>query len=204
MRTNNYDKMVADARKIFLTYDQQKMTEKFHLKTDDGYLYLCFIGREYRVGRLDGVIDGQAANGWERAGFDEAMSIYDMLCYSVKRPELSGQYVTLESLNRVHGRGIQSGSMYREYAEYFDGKTEALKKACEVLGGVPGEKGDVCFVIPVFDFFPLCLRFWESDEDFPASLQFFMDRNALDFLHFETLWYIVSYLCDRLKTYMEQ
>ena len=203
MRTNNYDKMVADARKIFLTYDQKKMTEKFHLKTDKGYLYLRFIGREYRLTLADGVLDRQAAGGWERAGFDETMSIYDMLCYSTERPELSGQYVILESLSRVHGRGVQSGDMYRTYAEYFDGRTDALKKACEALGGIPGEKGDVSFLIPVFDFFPVCVRFWESDEDFPASLQFFMDRNALDFLHFETLWYVVSCLCGRLKAYME-
>ena len=50
----------------------------------------------------------------------------------------------------------------------------------------------------VFDFFPVCVRFWDADEEFPASLQFFWDAGALDFLYYETLWYVMGELLDRL------
>lgn len=204
MRTNNYDRMVDDARRLFLDYDQKKMTEKFHLESDEDCLYIRFIGQMYQVSRKTGMVTCRDGSAEHKAGFNEAMSIYDILCSSAEKPELSGQFVTLESLNRVQGRGIQTGSMYREYAEYFDDRPEVLLRACEMLGGIPGEKGDVSCVIPVFDFFPVCVRFWESDEDFPASLQFFLDRNALDFMHFETLWYVISFLCARLKACAEK
>ena len=44
--------------------------------------------------------------------------------------------------------------------------------ACRALGGTPGSRGDVSLRIPVFEFFPTELRFWEADEEFPAQLQF--------------------------------
>ena len=47
---------------------------------------------------------------------------------------------------------------------------------------------------------PVCLRFWESDEEFPASLQIFVDKNILDFMHYETLMFAVTHLLNRLKS----
>ena len=54
------------------------------------------------------------------------------------------------------------------------------------------------YTLDVFDFFPGCVRFWDADEEFPASLQFLWDANALDFLYYETLWYVMGEVLDRL------
>ena len=54
------------------------------------------------------------------------------------------------------------------------------------------------YIIDVFDFFPVCVRFWDADEEFPASLQFLWDANALDFLYYETLWYVMDELIGLL------
>ena len=48
--------------------------------------------------------------------------------------------------------------------------------------------------------FPLILRFWEADEEFPASLQALVDRNTLDFLRYETLMFALDYVVKRLNT----
>lgn len=51
----------------------------------------------------------------------------------------------------------------------------------------------------MFPFLPLILRFWDSDEDFLASLQILVDENILDYMHYETLMFAISHLLNRLK-----
>ena len=41
-------------------------------------------------------------------------------------------------------------------------------------------------------------RFSESDEDFDAEIQFLWDENTLQYMHFETLWYVMSHIVRRL------
>ena len=48
----------------------------------------------------------------------------------------------------------------------------------------------------------MILRFWESDDEFPASLQILVDKNILDFMHYETLMFAMSHVLRRLKEEM--
>ncbi len=64
------------------------------------------------------------------------------------------------------------------------------------------ETGDVSYELHLFPFLPMILRFWESDEDFPASLQILVDKNILDYMHYETLMFAISHLLNRLKDEM--
>ena len=53
---DNYEKQVYTGRKLFLKYDQDKLIEKYGLKHDEEYLYLKYIGTEYRIDRrMDGL-----------------------------------------------------------------------------------------------------------------------------------------------------
>lgn len=58
--------------------------------------------------------------------------------------------------------------------------------------------GDVSFLLPVFDFFPVWFQFWDADEEEPASLRFLWDQQTLRYLHYETLWYIMMHILDQL------
>ena len=51
----------------------------------------------------------------------------------------------------------------------------------------------------MFAFLRLSLRFWESDEDFPASLQISVGKNILDYMHYETLMFVITRMLNRLK-----
>ena len=55
----------------------------------------------------------------------------------------------------------------------------------------------------LFSFLPVIVRFWDSDEEFPATLQLLADKNILDYMHYETLMFALSYLLDRLKSEMD-
>lgn len=46
------------------------------------------------------------------------------------------------------------------------------------------------------------MRFWEADEEFPASLQILVDKNILDYMHYETLMFALTHLFRRLKEEM--
>lgn len=53
---SNYEKMKNSMSKTFLQYDREKMIQKFSLKYDSAYLYLTFIGHEYRIHRYTGTV----------------------------------------------------------------------------------------------------------------------------------------------------
>lgn len=74
--------------------------------------------------------------------------------------------------------------------------------ACISLSGKELEKGDVSFKLNLFPFLPIIIRFWEADDEFPASLQILADRNTLDYMHYETLMFALTHLFSRLKEEM--
>ncbi len=192
----NYDKMQEQARQLFRSYDPNKLRARLSLSEDPGGIPIRFLGETYLVRASDGeVVDARG----EKAPFDAAMSIYDVLCRSEKTPVLSGAWVPTMELHHIMGSNSVHEDLGQGDAAFFSGRTEALAAACRALGGTPGSRGDLSFRIPIFDFFPAELRFWEADEEFPAQLQIFWDANALDFAHYETLWYMAAALKARLR-----
>ncbi len=193
---DNYDRMQEQARQLFQTYDREKLRARLSLPEDPAGIPIRFLGEAYLVRASDGeVVDGAG----EKAPFYAAMSIYDVLCRSERTPVLAGTFVPTMELHGIMGSNSVHEDLNRRDAVFFSGRMEALAAACRALGGTPGSRGDVSFRIPVFDFFPTELRFWEADEEFPAQLQFFWDRNALDFAHYETIWYMAGALTEKLR-----
>lgn len=206
MTKSNYEQMKIQMQDHFLDYDQETMIRRFSLQADEAYLYLNFLGRPYRVSRINGRVE------WSEDGFiqantadyNEAMSIFDVLCCSKEGCSLSGEFVSVNNLPGIVA-GARSGSgMFDESAAFFDGKTHALDRACRRMGGVEIAKGDVGFRLMVFDFLPLELRFWESDDEFGPSLNLLWDRNLLQFIHYETSYFIAGHLMRRLKEIMRE
>ncbi|MCC8137695.1 MAG: DUF3786 domain-containing protein [Clostridiales bacterium] len=205
MASSNYDITRDKAELRFLTYDQEKMISKFHLRNDEHYLYIAFVGRDYRIDRSSGRIEWKT-DGFshvEHAGFNEVLAICDVLCDSKDNCCLSGQFVRVNDLKgTVRSSGL-GNDLYEKYAKYFDERTSSLQKACEALGGEKQKIGDVSYLLHPFPFLPLMLQFWESDEEFPASLKFMWDENTLDFLRYETTYYVLGHVLERLKELME-
>ena len=54
------------------------------------------------------------------------------------------------------------------------------------------------------NFFPVLLQFWEGDDEFPPKLMLLWDKNAMDFLHFETTFYLQGDIARRLTDHMDQ
>lgn len=202
---SNYEKMKLSMAKAFLQYPQEKMIEKFSLEATHNYLYLYFVSRNYRINRFSGIVQwsDDHFSTIHEANYNEAMTIYDILCYSKDRCHLSHEFVNISFFSAIKtGTLTQSNSFFQHIANFFDGKTKELRKACQNLSGRKLAGGDVAYELDMFPFLPVIIRFWESDEEFPASLQILTDKNMLDYMHYETLMFALSHLFDRLKEEM--
>lgn len=205
--TSNYDLQVDMAKGIFLNYDQEALIRKFSLEADADWICLTYLNIPCRISRATGGMEEYRSGQWQECrNFSTVMTVYDLLCHhrGPSAPALLGQWCTVGTfiIAGVSGTGAFTG----KHASFFSGRMEALKAACEKLGGTlqPRMAGaDVTCKIPVTPFFPVLLQFWEGDEEFPPKLMLLWDRNTTDFLHFETTFYLQGDLLERLKQAME-
>lgn len=204
---SNYEKQVYQSREIYLGYDQRVLAEKFGLPYDGSFLYLEMLKEDYRISSRDGSIEKKCPEGWQVClDYQKVMTCYDILCHSGQsRPQLSGQWCQTASLQAA-GSIPPTGWFIRKYGKKFSGRTEILAEVCRRLGAemlsVPAS-ADVCCKIAFFSFFPIIFQFWDGDEEFAPKISILWDRNALQFLHFETLYYVIGVLMERLASDME-
>ena len=206
-RPSNHEITKLRVQSQIAEYDIPKAIRQFGLVSDAKYLYVDFMTRHYRIDKTTGETewseDDFQSDGntcVHEAGFNEVLTIFDILFYSKEDACLSGEYTVMQNLSRVQTTGYYAGKgMFSQSEEYWDPQPEKLAAACERLGGVPAGKGDVAYRIPVFQNINMLLQFWQSDEEFPASMQFQFDRNLLQFMHYETAWYVVSHCLELLK-----
>ena len=197
---DNYAIMAEQARQLFLSYDQEKLCRRLGLSYTAEDIPIRFLDRTLHIRRRDGQVLTESG---KNADFNAVLSVYDILCHSEDTPKLQGQFVPTTALHRIQGTHSVHENFHSREADFFDARQEALRRACAALGGVPSAPGDICYILPVFDCFPCCLRFWAADEEFPASLQYFWDANATDFVFYETLFYIAGALSRRLMELCE-
>ena len=202
----NYEKTKISMANIFLQYDQEAIIKKFSLDHDPNWLSLTFVNRIYRINRQTGSVQwsNDAFETVYEADYNEAMTIYDVLCYSKDGCHLANEFVNINSLSTIRtGNLSQNSFFFQSTADSFHGKLLELHNACIALSGKELDKGDVAFELKLFSFLPIIIRFWEADDEFPASLQILADRNILDYMHYETLMFALTHLFHRLKEEMQ-
>ena len=142
------------------------------------------------------VVIRQLMSSLKRAGLIETQN-------GVPGCHLAGRFVPAGDLPGTTKSASAAGNLFSRQSGIFAGRCEALREACRKLGGIPGTVGDVSIIIPVFDFLPAMLQFWDADEEFDAVLKFMWDYNTTDFMHFETMAFATMHLIDRLKEIVE-
>ncbi len=199
---SNYDLQVDIGRKIFLEYDQELILKKYGLEADERWIYLTYLNTPFRISRESGLIEELRHGTWEECRrYNTVMTIYDLLCYhkGPVPPQLAHQWC---AIGHFIVTGITDAGAYAgTYAAHFDHNLDALKAACIRLGGVPQAPmagADVTYKIPVTPYLPVVLQFWESDDEFPPKFLLLWDKNAKEFLHFETTFYLQGDLLERL------
>lgn len=201
-RGNNYQIQARQAKDLFLTYDQGDIIRKFNLQFDETYLYLPMLGSTYRIHRKTGAMERRAGEDWlDGNSHGEVMSILDLLCDSREDRHLSGR------LKAMSAFGLQFHQNLLEdrdpWAEKFERQPEGFRRACQALGGKPMPIGDIAYSIEVFDGLAIVAQLWLGDEEFPANLRWLWDENALQYIRYETMYYVVGVLLRRLAEEMD-
>ena len=202
-RTNNYLLQAAQAKRYFLTYDQDALIRKLGLKFDEEYLYPVLFSRRYRLSRKTGDLEREEKGLWQDANtHPEVMTLLDFVCDSREDRFICGRWKNMADFGRAFHQNLLEER--DPNAELFQSRAEDFRTACEALGGKPLSTGDIAYSIEVFDGLPLLVQLWFGDEEFPASLRFLWDENALMYLKYETMYFARELLLERLKAEMEE
>lgn len=200
---SNYEKQVYIGREYFLKYDQNMLIKKYGLEHDKDYLYLKYIGTEYRIRRADGAIEYEEGQEWKVCKeYTIVMTIYDLLCYSGEEtlPSLTGQWQPVAGFAAA-GSSPSAEVFAKKYEKAFSGKTEEVKQACLKLGGIcqPRLAGaDLTFEMPIVPYYSVLFQYWDADEEFLAKILILWDKVSMSYLHFETTYYLQGDLLDAI------
>ncbi|MBQ6671462.1 MAG: DUF3786 domain-containing protein [Firmicutes bacterium] len=203
---DNYLKMEQQARDLFLKVDQQAMTDTWGLEADEDFIYPVFFGQRLKIDRKTAEISAAPAAPEEGAGYfipkstvNDSLILFDILSRTGTAPKASGQWASISMLGGHIGAGHDRTLRNEPQAAYFAGQTEKLAEACSAAGGEPFSKADVGYALPVFRDLKILFQFWDADDEFPASIKYLFDTNALAFMHYETLWYVMNAAYSRIR-----
>ena len=200
MFMDNYAKQAKQAQAHFLTYDQAALIKKGNLPHDGEYLYPTLFRQTYRLNRTTGILQRKQDDGWVEAGFNEIMTILDIICDSRPDRSITGKWNSMQNFGLQFHQNLLE--MEKDpFAERFDRDPEAFHRACRALGGETISGGDIGYAIEVMEDLKIALQFWHSDEDFPAQVRFFWDENALQYIRYETMYFAVGRLKSLLLAF---
>lgn len=198
---DNYQLQAAQAKKHFLTYDQQELIRRCRLRFDEDYFYIRFLSHPYRICRKTGDMERRGGDAWTDANsFGEVMTILDWLCDSRSDRYITGRWVNIVSQGPAFHRQLQQER--DPDAERFSGSPEAFCAACQSLGGEKQPGADIAYAIELVDGLRILVQLWHADEDFPAKLQLMWDENVTRYIRYETTWYAAGFLLGRIRELM--
>ena len=202
-RPNNYQLQVLQAKKRFLTYDQQELISRCAVDFDENYLYTKLLGEVYRICRKTGDMERLHGGLWlDGNSFHEVLTVLDWLCDSRADRYITGRWVNIVTQGHYFHRSLQE-EPDDPNAALFDCHVQAFEKACRALGGEKLPGGDVGYAIELLDGLRIFVQLWHGDEEFPPRLRLLWDENATRYIRYETTWYASALLLERIKENME-
>ncbi len=187
---NNYEKMLEAARVRFLDYDISQIAKRPGVTDEGECLTTRFLGETVTIRKADGHI---FLNG-RPAGFGEGLTIYDWLCDAKPDAAASYDFCPVSSLPGVLVRGSGLVMNCDALAAKIHQKPAAFAAAVEKMGGKMLPLGDLGCQIMAFPDLPVQIKFYHADEEFPPSLTLLWDKNILQFIRYETVYYLAGCL----------
>ena len=196
---DNYEKMQEAAQCRFLEYDYDALRRRTGVTAGERGLATRFLGQKVSVDRETGeiTVDGR------KAGFSEALTIYDWLCDSKKDAFAAQSFCCITSLPGVFVSGGGLGMNGDSVAPLIEANRERFLELCRQMDGYEVDGADLAVVIRLFPDLPMLLKFFDADEDFPATLALLWDENILRFIRYETIYYLAGCLLRRIRAALQ-
>ncbi len=203
VQRDNYAIQAAQARQLFLSYDQQKLARKLRARTDENYLYASLFTEPYRIHRQTGDISRLVGEEWVDANsFEESLTLLDLICDSSENRCPAGSWKNMQDFGLQFHRTLLEEARDPN-ADFFEANAAAFSRACRAFGGEKYPLGDEAYSIEVFDDLRILVQLWFGDDEFPAHLRWLWDENASLYIKYETMYYAVNLLLKRLKEKMK-
>lgn len=199
-RTDNYDIARQEACKLFLNHDQKAIIAENKLNSDDDFIYLKYLCKDFKIDKKTGVL--MYADG-TTAGFGPTLSVFDLLCHKGIKL-IDGRFA---SVNHVKNGPVVTNSFnefYKMDALYLDKHQKEFEDACQKLGAQKITGADIAYKINVFKNLDMIIKFNASDDEFPPNLIFMWDLNTLEFLNYETVFYVQGNFLDYVYTILKR
>ena len=198
-RTNNYLIQAQQAKERFLTYDQQKLTNKFGLQSDAQYLYVRLLRRLYRIDRASGDLQYREGDCWQDGNtYEEVMTLLDLLCDSRDDRCLSGQWQSMQTFGLQFHQNLLE-ERQDPFASRIDRNPQLLHLAAARLDAEEVSGGDLGYAFELFDGLKIGLLFWHGDEEFYPRVRYLWDQNAKQYIRYETMYFAVELLRRRIN-----
>ena len=155
---SNYDQMLALGQKLFLDWDQQEMLRRYHMESDEGYLYLRYLGQRHRIDRNTAVVENLDAR--KTADCAASLSIFDYLCRDNVLPGMSGRWRAVNALKHAGQSSPNAAELHKRHAIRMQEHIPALREALQELALAPFPQGDAACTFEVFPGFYAVFQFW--------------------------------------------
>ncbi len=192
---DNYAIATQAAAKRFCSYNMERIARKNGIEDLGQSLSTCFLGQTVQISKATGRItfpDGREAD------FCEALTIYDWLCDRKENATPAWDFCPVGSLPGVYVSGGNLSMTGGSLPAKIDQNPGCFLEKAASMGARPVNLGDIGLEFMAFPDLPVRLKFYHSDEEFPASLTLLWDKNILDFLRYETVYYLAGCLLKML------
>lgn len=197
---DNYAKMTQDAKDRFLTYDREALLQNPGVMPWERGVQTVFLGEAVRCDCHCGSITTKEG---KECGFSQVLSVLDYICDRKPSAKASGDYCPVGSLPGIFVGGSGLVMKNKSLEEKIQKNPAAFQKACEALGGVKIQLGDMGYKLHIFPDLCMELKFYFADEDFDPQLTFLWDTNILQFVRYETVYYIAGCIARELRSRMD-
>lgn len=198
---SNYEKVFAYFQEQFRKLDLEEVAGRLGLMLTDETLEvpwfqdICQICRE----------TGEMRLGEKEMEVHDRLIIMHHLCFSKPGALHSEKWIPFRDVKEAACFELAYvRSAIQPMVERFSGKTEELRRACEVLGGSPMKYGDVSYRIPIFPNISLIYIFYDQDEEFPASLNILFESTITSWTHPESVPVLAEETSARLLAIAEK
>lgn len=199
---DNYQIQVRQAKARFRTYDQQELIRRCGLRYDSDHLYVTVLSEPYRICRETGDMERWHGGVWvDGNAFNEVMTILDWLCDSRADRCITGRWINVVTHGHYFHGSLQD-DVNGPYARLFDDDPAGFAAACEALAGERSPSGDVAYAIELIDGLRVLVQLWHGDEEFPPNLRCLWDEHTDRYLRYETTWFAMGLLLERIKERM--
>ena len=176
----------AEMRKVALGWLEGRDPRDIARRTGIAYaperseFVLTSLGRELRLRWPDCEIEG-ASGDWHALVLLHCMHLAD-------GAPLEAEWISFAQLRdgMVRGGGFDRDSAER-LSRLLGARTpEAVERACAALGGeAAGTNADYAAVFSILPRFPILLKLWFADDEFPASAKLLLRKGADHYLTVE-------------------